>query len=407
MPKIVGNITGRGSTTPILFDVKAYGATGDGVTNDYTAITAAITAATAAGGGTVYFPAGTYSIATRIALKDKVSLKGAGRTVVTIKPTAAVATSVMLGSSGDTVSGMTISGLGIDANYPTANIKAVQITSGDRVEVRDVWVRNCGGAGIYFEASTDVKVVDSVIETTGQSDSSTGHGVLVQNGFRSIISNNQVLDIKGGMGIAAAIAAAGNPRVIISDNYVRMAVSATGFEGIGLTDGCNECTISGNVIDNSQDNGISCSGNHCTVIGNTINGAVNHGIHAGSHNTIVGNVIKNVGKEGINFGFISCSTGNVIVGNRCYDDQGSPTSYHAVKFQVSPPQAIVVGNRFTNYTNTKFKRVYDGLTTIPTDTFVCDYTAQQDITGSRGGNAALASLLTALANIGIIKDSTT
>ena len=34
-------------------------------------------------------------------------------------------------------------------------------------------------------------------------------------------------------------------------------------------------------------------------------------------------------------------------------------------------------------------------------------TAQQTVTGSRGGNAALASLLTALATLGLIVDSTT
>lgn len=43
-----------------IYNVQAYGATGDGVTIDSPAINAAIEAAAAAGGGTVYFPAGTY-----------------------------------------------------------------------------------------------------------------------------------------------------------------------------------------------------------------------------------------------------------------------------------------------------------------------------------------------------------
>lgn len=45
-----------------FFNVKNYGATGDGVTNDTTAVTAAVTALRAAGGGTLYFPRGTYLI---------------------------------------------------------------------------------------------------------------------------------------------------------------------------------------------------------------------------------------------------------------------------------------------------------------------------------------------------------
>lgn len=43
-----------------VYNVLDYGATGDGVTNDRAACQAAITAAIAAGGGAVYFPAGTY-----------------------------------------------------------------------------------------------------------------------------------------------------------------------------------------------------------------------------------------------------------------------------------------------------------------------------------------------------------
>ena len=43
-----------------VFDVKTFGAKGDGKTPDRDAINKAIEAASAAGGGTVYFPAGTY-----------------------------------------------------------------------------------------------------------------------------------------------------------------------------------------------------------------------------------------------------------------------------------------------------------------------------------------------------------
>lgn len=54
------NVSGNG-----VFDVSAYGAVGDGVANDYTAINAAATAMTTAGGGVLYFPPGkTYRITT-------------------------------------------------------------------------------------------------------------------------------------------------------------------------------------------------------------------------------------------------------------------------------------------------------------------------------------------------------
>src|SRR4029077_2675485 len=46
--------------TRAVFDVKSFGAKGDGQAPDRDAINRAVEAAGAAGGGTVYFPAGTY-----------------------------------------------------------------------------------------------------------------------------------------------------------------------------------------------------------------------------------------------------------------------------------------------------------------------------------------------------------
>ena len=59
--------------SPVMFDVRAFGATGDGKTVDSPAINKAIEAAAAAGGGTVVFPAGSY-ISFSIRLKSKVNL---------------------------------------------------------------------------------------------------------------------------------------------------------------------------------------------------------------------------------------------------------------------------------------------------------------------------------------------
>ena len=55
-----------------IFDVKKYGATGDGQTYDTAAINKAIEAAAAAGGGTVHFPAGTY-LSFSIRLKSNIA----------------------------------------------------------------------------------------------------------------------------------------------------------------------------------------------------------------------------------------------------------------------------------------------------------------------------------------------
>ena len=54
-------------------NVKDYGATGDGTTDDTTSIQAAINAVTS--GGVVYFPSGTYRIARTTGTDDRWGLK--------------------------------------------------------------------------------------------------------------------------------------------------------------------------------------------------------------------------------------------------------------------------------------------------------------------------------------------
>ena len=57
-----GGVGGGGTVVPFWFNVRDYGATGDGVTDDTVAIQATIDAANTAGGGVIYFPAGIYII---------------------------------------------------------------------------------------------------------------------------------------------------------------------------------------------------------------------------------------------------------------------------------------------------------------------------------------------------------
>jgi len=72
------------------FDVRAHGATGDGQTLDTAAINRAIAAASAAGGGTVRFPAGTY-LSFSIRLKSNLTLHlDAGATLLAATPSPAL-----------------------------------------------------------------------------------------------------------------------------------------------------------------------------------------------------------------------------------------------------------------------------------------------------------------------------
>ena len=70
---LAGGLSLAASNAAPVYDVRAFGAKGDGQTIDTAAINAAIEAAAAAGGGTVYFPAGTYP-SYSIRLKSHVAL---------------------------------------------------------------------------------------------------------------------------------------------------------------------------------------------------------------------------------------------------------------------------------------------------------------------------------------------
>lgn len=78
------------------YNVKAYGALGDGTTNDTTAIAAAISAAS--GGGVVLFPPGTYKY-TSLTVGSAITLQGAGWSASTLSCSAATGTCITLGIS--------------------------------------------------------------------------------------------------------------------------------------------------------------------------------------------------------------------------------------------------------------------------------------------------------------------
>ncbi len=90
-----------------VYNVKNYGATGDGTTDDGTAIENAVTAMKAAGGGILFFPPGTYKVntVTNFTLGSKVTLWGYGAVLdFSSNSTVAVARLRVDGAFGSNVS---------------------------------------------------------------------------------------------------------------------------------------------------------------------------------------------------------------------------------------------------------------------------------------------------------------
>lgn len=89
-------------TNNAVFNVKDYGAFGDGVTNDTTAIQNAITQA-AINGGIVLLPVGNYKTTATLTVPVKVSIRGMGGEVSIIKPNAVDGIALNIGADFNSV----------------------------------------------------------------------------------------------------------------------------------------------------------------------------------------------------------------------------------------------------------------------------------------------------------------
>jgi hypothetical protein len=141
--------------------VKDYGATGDGSTDDTSAIQAAIDAVSAAGGGNILIPAGTYMITT-ITPKDYVSLFGEGKDVTYLKQISGT-NATMIFSSSD-LRGFRAFDFSTNGNYFlgawNANPGSLGNTSGGGIDIKpiaceiDIAINNHAGIGCLIRNAT-------------------------------------------------------------------------------------------------------------------------------------------------------------------------------------------------------------------------------------------------------------
>lgn len=173
------------------YNVKTFGAVGNGVANDTAAIQAALAAANAVDGA-VYFPAGTYlvSAATDVehpnedAAKAALVLPGSGITLEGDGPTLSViklstASSSVFGDIlyGQGRSAVTVRGIGFDGadarTYPVEST-ALQLDSCAQLTLEDVSIKNTNSEGAYLYQCDDSTVTRLFIRDVGEEGDSGG-----------------------------------------------------------------------------------------------------------------------------------------------------------------------------------------------------------------------------------------
>jgi len=144
-----------------VFNVKAgWGgdpAVGDGVTDDHDAINRAIVACNAAGGGVVFFPAGTYivgNVSVGIEVLSNVFLVGVSRDVVTLKLKANIAGTAVVHFNG--VSNVGLRGITVDGNRDNnpSGSHGIRTASCDDITIEDFRVKEAFAYGIGHQAGT-------------------------------------------------------------------------------------------------------------------------------------------------------------------------------------------------------------------------------------------------------------
>jgi hypothetical protein len=282
-------------------NVLDYGATGDGTTNDSTAIVAAMTAASAAK-KSVFFPAGTYRLLTAIELLSDISFVGEPGSQIFFDPAMTVGT--VIGGTARAMYAQNKSNITFEnlRFYSSATSVTKPIT-------------------ICFENQTTLNIYNCQFDTFGDA-TYYAQGIILYGSSKVRIENSRFLDCSGD---GAAFSNSCNNLVVTNSEF-----SDNSDWGLALSIGCYDAIIEGCLFKNNVST--ATGADRCrkiAFIGNTMD-TNEHGVrvaefaNTAEYNqqiTVVGNNITNVGVAGISienlyspFGLVSVS-GNTITGS--------------------------------------------------------------------------------------------
>lgn len=228
-----------------VVNVKDFGAIGDGVTDDSSAIVSALAAV--ASGGTVYFPAGTYYISSNINInQSNLTIEGNGIAKITHDTTASF--DGLLRLNGDRI---TIRGMKIENTYTAGTVLqiGIELEGSEHITIENCYFKNFRYCILGRATSTHVNVIGCRFDTEPQ-----GLTACVINGEYVNISNNHV-EAFGDTGLGVQGSA---KYAMISNNVLQSRPSYSSL-GIIVEEDAENVIISNNILDGKY-NGTANSG---------------------------------------------------------------------------------------------------------------------------------------------------
>lgn len=370
-------------------NVRVYGATGNGVTDDTAAIASAITAAGV--GGLLYFPPGTFLISSALTPLAGQTWMGAGRkisylSVAGVSVAAAITISVdaviiqdlgILGNDGKGAISGTTSAIGIYASGAT-NLLIDRCYCDNKnkwgILIQDSsdkgYIQNCLLDGtayantIEVNTSTHVTVYGNIIlgshvgtnaneiELYNCSDVLVIGNTLTNSNYAGIqsfgaieprIIGNSITHCKYGVylywyDLDTSVL---TDKAVVMGNYIDTMTNV----GILLQLGSTHCTVTDNIVTNCSQAGIASYAPYCTIQ-NNICRANPFGIYlgdTGDHNAVISNVCENSQYHGIDVEPSYC----VLAYNRCTDTRagGAKTQQYGIQTETTAHYTIIQGNQ--------------------------------------------------------------